>query len=268
MDDIVPPNSTASGSRTHRGTRCMQADDTHEETPSSGTPLSNLAATYGANPQDAISSTADAVTTAIQSLRDTSVPMLQPANSELLSIPRAASPIVSESSQSLCKGKRPVSSLGLLDDDQHSLLFSATRPPISSISATSSVHSGDQRSAKCSRTSGQSANASRQTNVNATSVALHAVDTSIRYLSNSIRGAILDPSVAVRNATTLLYSDPDIPEEYCSFFSHYFPNNSMHAVSFTSLPDQARIMYLRDLYTQLHPSDPGPSTSTSTSGHV
>ena len=77
------------------------------------------------------------------------------------------------------------------------------------------------------------------------------MDASIRYLSDSIRGAILDPSVAVRNATTLLYSDPDIPEEYHSFFSHYFPNNSMHAVSFTSLPDQARIMYLRDLYTQL-----------------
>jgi hypothetical protein len=123
-----------------------------------------------------------------------------------------------------------------------------------------SVQSG-QYSVKRSRTSAQ-AGTTRQSQSNMTSVALHAVDSSIRHLSDSIASSLLDPYVTVRDATQMLYSQATMPQHHRHFMISHFSRNPVTAVTFTSLPDDnTRLLFVGDLYDEYGPSAAGPSAT-------
>ena len=102
-----------------------------------------------------------------------------------------------------------------------------------------------------------------------TSVALHAVDSSICHLSDSITLLLLDLLVVVSNATKILYSMPTMPAEHRHFMTKYLsqPGTSCAAVTFTSLPDNnTQLVFVSDLYADYSPATFSPAaTSTSTS---
>jgi hypothetical protein len=253
MEEIFPIGG-ATGVGSHRGTALNRAI---KGSPQSATSLLGVFASYGTNnpgvglsetDQQAVAEAANVVSMAVQSLTNISPSILPlPAN---LSVP-------SESASSR-KNKCPLSSLSHEDPESgsHSMLFSPAHVPVSTLSTASSVPS------KCSRTSAQ-AKTTKQSNT--TTVALHAVDSSIRHLSDSIASTLLDPLVVVGNATKALYSIPEMPAEHWRFMTKYFsqPTTSCAAVIFTSLPnDDARLVFVSDLYAEYGPAAASTSTSS------
>lgn len=257
MEEIFPTGG-ATGVGSHRGTALNRA---YEGSPHSAASALGAAASYSTNDpgvglsktdQQAVTAAANTVSMVVQSLTDISPPIL----------PIPANLSVTSESYSFRNNKRPLSSLSPedMESDPHSLLFSPAHAPVSTLSAASSLPS------KRTRTSAQ-AKTTRQSNT--TSVALHAVDSSIRHLSDSITSSLLDPLVVVSNATKILYSMPTMPAEHRRFMTKYLsqPGTSCAAVTFTSLPDDnARLVFVSDLYADYGPATFGPATaSTSTS---
>jgi hypothetical protein len=165
--------------------------------------------------------------------------------------------------------KRPASML-LPDETDNSILFSAAGPPPSTVSsaapsaapsaalsAAPSVHV-KKRSRPSSSVQAVSGGNSKTT----TSVALHAVDSSIRRLNDSISSNYLDPLVSIRDAIGLLCKHPGMPSEYQRYMITQFSSNPTVAVVYMSLPDDARRLdYATDLY-KVH--NQGGSTSSGT----
>ncbi|KAG6370584.1 hypothetical protein JVT61DRAFT_11202 [Boletus reticuloceps] len=213
MDEISHVGNV-DGTASHRGTA-------NQESSQSATPSSLMATPHGIdNPntglsqadQETIVNAADTISSVLHTLAD-----LPPPSSDLSTTYSTSRPIssIASNSHSSQKKKRPVSSLSPGDQSgPHSSLFSA-HPPVSSTPTATSVYSGRPSAKKRSRTSVPTNAGTKQPGV--TTVALHAVDSSIRHLSDSISSSMLDPLVSVREATQLLYSQPAIPQEHRRF---------------------------------------------------
>lgn len=134
--------------------------------------------------------------------------------------------------------KRTLSTLSP-DKTDNSLLFS---PPPASSPATTSVRT---TSNKRSRTSKQAtATGSKQ---NILGLAIHAVDSTIRHLDDSIVNKFVDPLKCIQDATQMIYKHPTISAIHRRLMLKQFSANTAIAATFISLPDDdARATYVID----------------------
>jgi hypothetical protein len=96
---------------------------------------------------------------------------------------------------------------------------------------------------------------------NTTSVALHAVDSSIRHLGDSLSNNFLNPLRSVQSAVTLLYRVAGLSSEHKQFITMHLTKDPAAAVVFISLPnDDTRLSYIADLYSIQNPSATSSST--------
>ena len=108
--------------------------------------------------------------------------------------------------------------------------------------ATTSVRT---TSNKRSRTSKQAtATGSKQ---NILGLAIHAVDSTIRHLDDSIVNKFVNPLKCVQDATQMIYKHPTISAIHCCLMLKQFSVNTAIAAMFISLPDDnARATYVID----------------------
>jgi hypothetical protein len=153
--------------------------------------------------------------------------------------------------------KRPLSAVSPDETDQ-SLLFSPAGPLSSTIlSPQSSVHT-TKHSCHSSSVVEPATSSGRK---NTTSIALHAVDSSIRHLGDSLSNNFLDPLRSVQSAVTLLYRVAGLSSEHRRFMTMHLTKDPAVAVVFISLPnDDARLSYIADLYSIQNPSATSSST--------
>jgi hypothetical protein len=157
--------------------------------------------------------------------------------------------------------KRPASMLSP-DETDNSILFSAAGPPSSTVSSAAPSAAPSVHVKKRSRPSSSVQAVSGGNSKTTTSVALHAVNSSIRHLNDSISSNYLDPLVSIRDAIGLLCKHPGMPSEYQRYMITQFSSNPTVAVVYMSLPDDARRLdYATDLY-KVH--NQGGSTSSGT----
>ncbi|KAL4078798.1 hypothetical protein V8B97DRAFT_2067850 [Scleroderma yunnanense] len=217
MEDIFPEGGTTGTQAFYGGATSAlpSTSDTviHESNHPSIAFMSGSSDILNINPQlinNAITST----TTAINSL----VPSGLSSLSGL---------IQSDSTQS-SSHEFPLLSLSPDESDtcSNSLLFSPTHHPIST-ALTTLLQSGS----KCSHTSGGQGTTSGSKKNTAT-ITLHAVDSSIHHLEDSITNIFIDPLKSVQDTTELLYQHGMIPDEYCHFMLLQFTNNLTAAVTF------------------------------------
>lgn len=153
--------------------------------------------------------------------------------------------------------KRPLSAVSPDETDQ-SLLFSPADPPPSTISSPQPSVRTTKRSRHSSSIVEPATSGGRK---NTTSIALHAVDSSIRHLGDSLSNNFLDPLRSVQSAVTLLYSIAGLSSEHKRFMTMHLTKDPAAAIVLTSLPnDDARLSYITDLYNIQNPSATGSST--------
>jgi len=239
MEEIFPEGG-ATGAQAFHGATTMSAlpSTTSDAAGHESNHPESIAATLGSSnivnidPQlidNAITST----TTVINSL----APSISSSSSEL---------IQSSSNTRSSSRKRPLSSLSPDESGTsgNSLLFSPMQPPISTASTTSFRSSG-----KHSRTSG-GRGATSGVKKDTTTIALHAVDSSIRLLHDLITKQFVDPLKCVQDALKLL---SQLPDEYRRFMRLQFTLNPATAVTYLSTPEVERLDYVTDLYTAANP---------------
>ncbi|KAG8215853.1 hypothetical protein J3R82DRAFT_7799 [Butyriboletus roseoflavus] len=136
--------------------------------------------------------------------------------------------------------KCPLSSLSPDITDQ-SLLFSLAGLPPSTIS----YHSPFIYTTKYSHHSSSDKAVASSSHKNMTSVALHAVDSSIQHLSDTFNNNFIDPLKSTVSATSLLYSHTGMSDEHQHFLTMQMTlNPTITVVLYTSLSDDtSRLNY-------------------------
>ncbi|KAI5981524.1 hypothetical protein EDD15DRAFT_2203873 [Pisolithus albus] len=144
-------------------------------------------------------------------------------------------------------GKRSFAAMSseVADTTSPSLLFSDNGPPQTSIS----VPPTGKRSRASARSAGKAKPQVPQASQSSHTIAVVAVDHSIRRLGDRLDTTFLDPLIAVQTATNMIYKDSVMPSLHRAFMMRQFTFNANSAVAYMSLPDdEARREYVADMY--------------------